>query len=207
MITYTKFFRQPAIWPALTRHLDQLPGRLTLFSGGCSTGEEAYSLALLLTEQGRDFEILAVDSDPAVIASARAGTYRTEDVMTQPGWGVLDPSAVDRHLTRHGQGYKVADHIAERVRFEVADLDDWSTLEWLPHPLHGAMVRNMWRYLSHLSQVTTAHELHTRLVLGGALALGVTDFIGPDLQLHLGWTRGVRQHFTKSEHHKLIYTT
>ena len=83
----TRFLREPHHFEQIGR--DVLPplieaarggGRVRLWSAGCSTGEEAYTLALSVLEAmpdaaGHDLRILATDIDPVVLATAREATY------------------------------------------------------------------------------------------------------------------------------------
>ena len=82
----TSFFREPHHFPILADHLRrQDTGRpLTLWCSACSTGEEAYSIAMTAVEAlggyERPFHIIASDLDTKVLETARAGRYRADAV-------------------------------------------------------------------------------------------------------------------------------
>ena len=73
----TSFFRHPSHWEALVRDiLPLLPDTLTIWSAGCATGEEPYSLAMVLEEAGRDWRIVATDISTRALAHAQRGRYK-----------------------------------------------------------------------------------------------------------------------------------
>ncbi|HEY0330887.1 MAG TPA: protein-glutamate O-methyltransferase [Rhodopseudomonas sp.] len=95
---HTAFFREPHHFEALAANVlpsinaaqGQRGGRLRIWSAGCSTGEEPYTLAMLLCEQSAqladwDVKILATDLDTNVVAHAAAGIYDAERVESIPG--------------------------------------------------------------------------------------------------------------------------
>ncbi|MBC7386274.1 MAG: protein-glutamate O-methyltransferase CheR [Cryobacterium sp.] len=85
-VPVTEMFRDPAYFQALREkvlpHLSTYPS-LKLWVAGCSTGEEAYSLAILLEEEGLlDRSIIyATDINPVSLKKAEAGIYRLEDIQ------------------------------------------------------------------------------------------------------------------------------
>jgi chemotaxis protein methyltransferase CheR len=91
----TDFFREPGHFESLTqRALPELTARaggrsLLLWSAGCSSGEEPYTLAMVLSEYaethpGFRFRILATDLSTHVLANAELGVYTTESVEPVP---------------------------------------------------------------------------------------------------------------------------
>jgi two-component system CheB/CheR fusion protein len=112
LINVTGFFRDPEAWEALGAHV--LPalandaaasGSLRIWSAGCSTGEEAYSLAILLAERApqalqSDVKIYATDVDDDALATARQGLYRLEQLKDLP------EAYIGRYFSREGQLYR-----------------------------------------------------------------------------------------------------
>jgi hypothetical protein len=81
LINVTRFFRDGPAWDALERFvlppLARGSGPLRVWAPACATGQEAYSLAMLLTEglPGREFKVFASDVDAAALQTAAAGHY------------------------------------------------------------------------------------------------------------------------------------
>jgi two-component system CheB/CheR fusion protein len=112
LINVTGFFRDPEAWEALARealpglaHHAAAAGGLRIWSAGCSTGEEAYSLAILLAENApqvlnTDVKIYATDVDEDALASARQGLYRLEQLKDLPD------GYIGRYFVREGQLYR-----------------------------------------------------------------------------------------------------
>ena len=179
------FFRDSAVHEALERRV--LPGliaerreagvlRLRVWSAGCSTGEEPYSLAMLLDRLLPDRErwqltILGSDIDPQALAAARRGIYRQWALRELPGWA-------RRHFTRHGaERYELAAGIREMVT--LAPLNLVST--GYPSAVTGTgamdliLCRNVLMYLTRPAQRATVERLQRSLVAGGWLVVGPAE--------------------------------
>jgi two-component system CheB/CheR fusion protein len=113
LINITGFFRDPDAWTVLRnevipRLVEQASETrsLRVWSIGCSSGEEPYSLAVLLSEHlgsgGREFnvKIYATDVDEEALTAGRHGLYRLDDVKDVP------PDLLDRYFAREGQAYR-----------------------------------------------------------------------------------------------------
>jgi chemotaxis protein methyltransferase CheR len=126
----TRFFREPHHFEDLRHNV--LPalaakarggGRVRLWSAGCSTGPEPYSMALtllnVLPDAARhDVKILATDIDPNVVATARAGVYSREALESVP-------SSDRKHLVRdHGGGdmWRLSDEVMNLIAFRELNL-------------------------------------------------------------------------------------
>jgi chemotaxis protein methyltransferase CheR len=94
---HTAFFREPhhfdymakTVLPAIFQNREDASRRVRIWSAGCSTGEEPYTLAMVLCDcqlpmSGWDIKILATDLDTNVIAHASAGVYDAERVESIP---------------------------------------------------------------------------------------------------------------------------
>ena len=126
LINVTRFFRDPELWSGLKtlalpmlgdRHPAERP--LRAWVSGCSTGEEAYSLAIVIREHWEEqprkeplhVQIYASDLDPDAIVRARAGWYpRTIDVDVSPG-------RLERFFIRERDGYRISKEVRDMVVF------------------------------------------------------------------------------------------
>lgn len=126
LIGVTSFFRDPAVWEMLKEKvlpdfMNELPeGReIRVWIPGCSTGEEAYSLAIVFkealgkmkTRKNQTLQIFATDIDNDAIDKARKGFFNkniTADVS---------PERIDRYFNAEKDGYRVASSIREMIIF------------------------------------------------------------------------------------------
>jgi chemotaxis protein methyltransferase CheR len=132
-VTETCFFRDPSQFRLLRRHIvpTLLAERgaglrrptLRIWSAGCSSGEEAYSIALTLWDMawhlgspGWSFEIVGTDVNTEVLEAARRGVYSTRALRNVEG-GLLR-----RHFRPEGRRFRLNDDIKRLVRFEYANL-------------------------------------------------------------------------------------
>ncbi|MCF8563737.1 protein-glutamate O-methyltransferase CheR [Alicyclobacillus tolerans] len=86
-INVSEFFRNPERWEALLPHLQQLSSgrQLKFWSAACSTGEEPYTLAMLMEERIlRPFQLLATDIDRKVLQQAQTGEYKVSQLEKIP---------------------------------------------------------------------------------------------------------------------------
>src|SRR5438093_745338 len=113
LINVTGFFRDSEAWKVLAEHVvprlveDAADSRsLRIWSTGCSSGEEAYSIAILLAErlgapaENYTIKIYGTDVDEEALTAARQAVYRTEQLKDVPD------RLVDRYFTREGQLYR-----------------------------------------------------------------------------------------------------
>jgi chemotaxis protein methyltransferase CheR len=123
----------------------QASRRLSIWSAGCSTGQEAYSLAMIFAQDlvrwgGWTIDILATDVSSSVIDRARAGIYTQFEV--QRGLGVKE---MLRWFSEADDGWRIAEPLRRDVRFQVHNI-----LEPAPSPGQFDIVlcRNVLLYLS-----------------------------------------------------------
>jgi chemotaxis protein methyltransferase CheR len=175
----TGFFREPHHFTSLAELLPDLiararsGGRVRLWSAGCSTGQEPYSIAATILEQApdaarHDIRILATDIDPAVIDEARRGVYPSRSI------GENLPPAMTRLLSR-GPGrdtYTVDDAARRLIRFEVLNLLH-------PWPFNGQFdvifCRNVVIYFDRDTRVQLWTRFAERLPPGSTLFLGHSE--------------------------------
>ncbi len=181
----TDFFREP-------RHFDFLTGtvvpewmrcrgtgtgrRLNVWSAGCSTGEEPYTIAMVLSEFGErhsafDFIITATDISTKVLEAAIRGVYREDKVGTVPP--SLKKKFVMRSRERSRKLVRMAPEIRERIRFRRLNFmgDDFGMKE----QADIIFCRNVIIYFDRATQKRVLKRLRDHLVPGGYLFMGHSE--------------------------------
>jgi len=106
----TAFFRHPQHFQALARDiLPALSRPVTIWSAGCANGQEAFSLAMLLEEQGIDGRVIATDISTAALQRTAAARYTGRELSG------LSPERIAGHLTRTADTWHVNKPIRDRV--------------------------------------------------------------------------------------------
>ena len=188
----TYFFRDRSPFDLIARHA--LPAlaerrkdqrRLRIWSAGCSTGQEAYSLAMLFAESpaqwaGWTIDILGTDVSTACVDRARSGTYTQFEV--QRGLGI---NQMIRWFEECADGWRAVEALRKPLRFQVHNI-----LEQPPHPgaFDVVLCRNVMLYLSADKKALAFDRLAGAMAPDGWLMLGAgetvigqTDKLGADL--------------------------
>jgi chemotaxis protein methyltransferase CheR len=173
----TYFFRDPAHYEAIRNTL--LPKlkeekrdtrKLRFWSAASSTGQEAYSLAMLLLEEGlKDWntQILGTDFSSKVLERARAGVYQQIEVNR----GLPTPLLV-KYFSRSGLDWRLNEEVKRMARFEAIDLrKSMRTLG----PFDLVLCRNVMIYFDSETKRKIMKELHSTLFRGGWLLLGGSE--------------------------------
>jgi two-component system, chemotaxis family, CheB/CheR fusion protein len=181
LINVTSFFRDPEAFATLKQDiLPQLLGNkpadyvFRAWVPGCSTGEEAYSISMLLREymdeNQREFRIqlYSTDLDEEAIAVARGGVY-------PPNIGAdVTPERLRRFFTKQDAGYRIKKDIREMVVFAVQD-----AIKDPPFTrLDLVSCRNLMIYLEPELQDRLLLALHFALKPGGVLLLSPSESTG-----------------------------
>ena len=181
LVGVTSFFRDPEEWELFAR--DVLPelveergdaSAVRAWSAGCATGEEAYSLAIVLLEHLETagsrlaVRIFASDASPTALATARRGRY-PETISEHVSAGRLE-----RFFRPSGEGFAVASDLRTAVTFAAHDM-----LSDPPFPrLDLVTCRNVLIYLEPSAQERLLERFHFALRPGGTLWLGSAETIG-----------------------------
>jgi two-component system CheB/CheR fusion protein len=178
LISVTNFFRDTKSFTALEQ--DVLPlmirdknaeNTLRIWVAGCATGEEAYSLAMLLAERTMGIidapkvQIFATDIDETAIATAREGRYTLNDAAD------VSPERLRRFFTQNGTEYRIRHEIREMVLFahhNVLKDPPFSRLDLVS-------CRNLLIYLNQTAQERVMETFHFALKPGGFLMLGLSE--------------------------------
>jgi len=197
----TSFFRDAAafdcfehvILPALLRARADNK-RLRIWCCGVSTGQEVYSVAMILDRfrlvgTGWKIELLATDLSFDAIARARRGTYTNLEVERG-----LTSSLLSAYFTSEESGWRVADRLRRMVSFRTFNLlDDFG---WLGE-LDAVLCRNVLLYLDAKVRAVAMRKLARALAPDGYLLLGPQD-AALDFGLPLALLPHVRGIFAKS---------
>jgi chemotaxis protein methyltransferase CheR len=170
----TYFFRDPAQYEAIrTVLLPRLKGdrrdtkKLRFWSAAASTGQEAYSLAMLLVEEGFadwNVQILGTDYSSQVLERARSGKYRQIEVNRG-----LPAALLVKHFRRAGVDWQLSEAVRRMVCFETIDLRQ--SMRALG-PFDLVFCRNVLIYFDAETKKKILRELHGTLFRGGWLLLG-----------------------------------
>jgi len=174
----TYFFRYHAHFDALrnwiaTELATSEKKRIRLWSAGCSTGEEAYSIAMTVMEalpdwRRRDIRILATDINNRSLKKARDGVYGPWAMR------VIENDYVDRYFHRIGKSYMVREEVKSLVDFSHLNLqtDAFPTANGEVKELDAIFCRNVMIYFSLPTTRKIVDKLAESLVPGGLLFLG-----------------------------------
>lgn len=143
---------------------------LRIWSVGCSTGEEAYTLSILAEEAIVDLsnwkiDILGSDIDQAALNQARQGAYRPWSFRGCP------PEFIARYFHPRGNDFQLMDHVKQRVRFEQLDIvgEPYPTSQKGMALADIILCRNVFIYLDHAAIQTALQKLTACLNEGGFL--------------------------------------
>lgn len=172
----TWFFRDPHVFEALAREvLPELDGRgrapIRIWSAGCSTGQEPYSIAMVLEERLprlRDrVEIWASDVSERSLGRAREARYTQLEVNRG-----LPASQLVRHFEEDGEEWRVKAALRERVRFGRLNLAG----PWPPLPeMDVIFIRNVLMYFGPDTRKEVLERVHRLLRPDGYLFLGAAE--------------------------------
>ncbi|HEX2062165.1 MAG TPA: chemotaxis protein CheB, partial [Thermoanaerobaculia bacterium] len=180
LISVTNFFRDAAVWERVEETVvpklfagKSADDHVRVWVAGCATGEEAYTVAMLLADAAMELpsppeiQIFATDLDEHAIAKARNGYYTAAETADIP------PERLRR--------YFAADHDGFRVRRELRELFLFAHHNVIKDPpfshVDFVTCRNLLIYLNRTAQERTMGVLHFALDPGGYLLLGTAETV------------------------------
>lgn len=182
LIGVTNFFRDREAFEALERDIipllfeqkqDTDDKSLRVWSAACSTGEEAYSLSMLLADQAEvsgvrgdiQLQVFATDIDDRALETARAGTY-PEAIVTD-----VPPARLRQYFVKEQNHFRMQKELRERILFAHHNIlrdPPFSRLDLIS-------CRNLMIYLDRDIQVEVLRMFHFALNPGGYLFLGSSE--------------------------------
>lgn len=148
--------------------------KLRIWSAGCSTGEEPYTLAMILHEVLKtelptwDIKITANDLSEAVLASARKGIYGDYALRTTP------PDITSRYFKKEGNNYHVDPKLKHLISFGPINLSDKAMLKRVERS-HIIFCRNVIIYFDDEMKRQVIESFYDNLLPGGCLLIGHSE--------------------------------
>jgi len=173
-INVSEFFRNPSQWEVLQK--DILPNLkkglnrpLNIWSSACSTGEEPYSMAMLLTRfyNLNDINILATDIDMSAIEKAKKGIYDEKAILKVP------KEFINKYFENYQKSYKIKDEIKKVVKFQRIDL----LKDPFPKNMDLIICRNVIIYFTAEAKESIYKKFYESLNDNGILFVGSTEQI------------------------------
>jgi len=182
LVSVTSFFRDPEVFEALRPLLADAVMKkppmeeFRVWAAGCATGEEAYTLAILLCELAEEkapdlrIRIFATDLDTSAIGHARRGVYSDAETRRLPD------AMLNKYFQPHALGFEVKKALRDVIVFANQDL--------VQNPpfvkLDFVSCRNVLIYFSTPLQTRVVEMFHYALRRGGLLLLGASEGVASD---------------------------
>ena len=148
--------------------------RLRIWSAGCSTGEEPYTLGIILHEVLKseiaawDIKISASDISPAVLAAAKAGIYSEYALRTTP------KEIVQKYFKQNGKEFHLAESVKKLVSFGQLNLSDKLQVRRIERS-QIVFCRNVIIYFDDEMKTQVINSFYDNLLPGGALLIGHSE--------------------------------
>lgn len=175
-VNETYFFREQNQLKAFSEEiLDELKEKnragkaLKIWSAGCSTGEEPYTISMLIEERGDfrgwDIEIHGSDINQRVLQVARKGVYRKNSFRT------TEPHIIARYFKEEDSSYRIVDNVKKNVNFSYLNLLDPFKTRFLDK-MDVIFCRNVLIYFDNISRKKVIENFYNRLSEERYLLLG-----------------------------------
>lgn len=184
-INETYFFRNPpqfealeqVILPEIMKAKMAQPGgnkKLRIWSAASSSGEEAYTMSMLILEKirpqfpGMQFEIVASDINTAVLEKARSGVYKEYSVRNMPAY------YLNKYFTQEGDKYILSPEVRNQVKFMCVNLYDTPTMRSMTG-FDVTFCCNVLIYFDTQAKQQVVANLYDALNKGGYLFIGYSE--------------------------------
>lgn len=173
-INVSEFWRNPNRWETLEqRFIPELMAetgkKLKCWSAACSTGEEPYTLAMILNEKGAfpGSQIIASDLDDGALAKAKAGIYPDRSVRDVPA------NYLKKYYRQDGLTYRIEEVLKPHIRYEHKNL----LIDPFEKGFDLIICRNVMIYFTEEAKHNLYHKFAAALRPGGILFVGSTEQI------------------------------
>ena len=174
-INVSEFFRNADQWNLMDKEMvpelmKKFGKNLKIWSAACSTGDEPYTIVMMLSKHMplNQINVLATDLDAVVLAKAKAGIYDKKEVAGVPA------EFKTKYFEETADGkMKVSDEIKSRVTFKQADL----LRDPYPKDCHLLVCRNVLIYFTEEAKDEIFRKYYDSLAPGGILFIGSTEQI------------------------------
>lgn len=176
-VNETYFFREEKQFKAFSDEIcEELKAarsesrRIKVWSAGCASGEEAYTIAMMMLEKsasfaGWDIEILGSDINQRVLQTARRGVYRKNSFRG------IDDYFLNKYFVKEGESYRVKDDVKRLVNFSCLNLLDPNKVRFVGQ-MDVIFCRNVLIYFHPQAKKKAIDTFYQRLNDGGYLMLG-----------------------------------
>jgi chemotaxis protein methyltransferase CheR len=199
-INVTEFFRDGEVFEIIRKEI--IPkilsehGRIRIWCAGCSSGEEPYSLAMILSEMttrkgGITYTIYATDIDEKILQRAKEGIYEAKTVEK------LNTATIRRHFTELPDGrYKVKQQLKDMIHFRKHDL-----MSGVPASRYLDLItcRNVTIYFTEQQKNDLAKTFHSALNTGGFYVMGKTEYLGREVEGLFSHYNSLQKILTKND--------
>jgi len=148
--------------------------QINIWCAGCSSGEEAYTLSILLHEFlgmsviGWKINIVANDLSPAMISKAKKGIYTDYSLRNTP------KQIISKYFTKEAEGYKVHPKIQKPIDFRLMNLKDSASVKRLPKS-HLIFCRNVIIYFDDDMKQQVINQFYDNILADGYLIIGHSE--------------------------------
>lgn len=173
-INVSEFYRNPKQWEVFENEMipymeKEFGNRINIWSAACSTGDEPYTIAMLLAKYFplNQIRIYATDIDEDVLMIAKEGFYLTRSLERLP------KELLAKHFTKKENGYQINDDIKTCVEFRKHNLLE----DRYPAGMHMIVCRNVVIYFTDEAKDQVYKNFHNSLAKNGILFIGSTEQI------------------------------
>lgn len=173
-INVSEFYRNPKQWDVLENSIipdikSKSRSSIKVWSAACSSGQEPYSLAMLLSKfyQNREIKIIATDIDEAILAKAKAGRFDEKTIAGIPS------DYRSKYVINEGNDYIVKDEIKRCIEFKKHNL----LRDPYPSNLDLIVCRNVLIYFTEDAKSSIYKNFNKALKKDGVLFVGSTEQI------------------------------